>query len=90
VVWDEGGAEARRFGATTSGHAVLYSPDGRLLFRGGLTGARGHAGDNANLDALAAVLDGAPSPHINVPVFGCPLFELPSTTEGACNVCKQG
>src|SRR5581483_6059305 len=36
---DEDGAEARLFGAATSGHAVLYGPNGRLLFRGGITGS---------------------------------------------------
>jgi hypothetical protein len=41
AVRDDDGVEAVRFRATTSGAAVLYDARGRLLFRGGLTSARG-------------------------------------------------
>jgi hypothetical protein len=71
VMSDEDGAEARLFGALVSGSTLLYAPDGRRLFSGGVTPARGHAGDNAGLDALASFLtrDGSGIPH--TPVFGC-------------------
>src|SRR5712671_7486906 len=58
VRWDDDGAEARRFHAKTSGCTVMYDPNGRLLFSGGITDARGHAGDNAGRDAVAALLLG--------------------------------
>jgi hypothetical protein len=75
-VWaDPGGAEARRFRAATSGLALLYDGDGRLRFRGGITPARGHAGDNTGREALRTLLlEGGPGPT-ETPVFGCPLFE---------------
>jgi hypothetical protein len=41
---DFGGALARAFKATTSGHVVLYDEVGRLKFSGGLTPSRGATG----------------------------------------------
>jgi hypothetical protein len=75
VADDEAGGEAARFGAATSGQAVLYDPAGRLVFRGGITPARGHSGDNAGRGAILAIVNGSAGqgePH-EAPVFGCPL-----------------
>jgi hypothetical protein len=49
---DEAGREAERLGAETSGQTLLYDTDGELLFQGGLTAGRGHAGDNPGSDAV--------------------------------------
>jgi hypothetical protein len=69
---DEGGAEARRFGAYTSGQTLLYEPSGRLVFDGGITGARGHAGDNAGRETVRQLLRGRePAGGASAPVFGC-------------------
>jgi hypothetical protein len=57
VVFDPDGVEARRFGAETSGHTLLFGAHGRLLFRGGITASRGHAGDNAGKSAIVALLN---------------------------------
>ena len=67
------GKEARRFGATVSGHVVIYEPAGRLLFQGGITGARGHEGENpGRSQARSAIMellaDG------KSPTFGCDLL----------------
>jgi hypothetical protein len=82
-VWDDAGREARRFGATTSGLVLLYGRSGRLAFRGGITGSRGHEGDNYGLDALRTALGEEPAVRTfatsdqNRPargrVFGCSL-----------------
>lgn len=74
VVNDVGGVEARRFGAQTSGYSSLYSPDGQLLFSGGITSSRGHEGDNAGEDALIQAVSGLQPAQSQSPVFGCPLF----------------
>jgi hypothetical protein len=82
-IWDDDGREARRFGARTSGFAVLYDAKGDLLFRGGVTGSRGHEGDNLGIDQLRASLEtGRPAPRSSL-VFGCALAgsELPQTGE---------
>lgn len=73
VVSDAEGAEARRFGAETSGHTLLFAPDGRLLFSGGITPARGHAGDNAGADAIASLIRTGTSKRVGTLVFGCSL-----------------
>lgn len=71
---DDGMAEARRFGAGTSGQTLLFDRSGELLFQGGITGSRGHSGDNPGRSAVVALLDENPAPGIRTPVFGCPLF----------------
>jgi hypothetical protein len=73
VLRDTDGRLAQRFGVRTSGQALVYAPDGRLLFAGGITASRGHAGDNAGVDAILALLS-QPAPDVpSTPVFGCPL-----------------
>jgi hypothetical protein len=56
VTFDEDGADAARFGARTSGHAVLYDSAGSLRYSGGITPARGHEGWSAGQQVLAAAL----------------------------------
>jgi hypothetical protein len=73
VIADLDGVEARLFGAVTSGQSFLYGPSGRLLFKGGITAARGHAGANAGADAMLTLLDGLTTPRRTTPVFGCSL-----------------
>ncbi len=83
VVRDDEGIEARRFGAETSGQVLLYAADGRLLFSGGATGARGHAGDNLGRAAILAHLSGLPQPRPTTDVFWCSLFGAADASEGA-------
>jgi len=67
------GAIARRFGVCTSGHVLVYATDGRLLFQGGITDSRGHAGDNPGEDSVVrAILEGA-TKLVSTPVYGCSL-----------------
>jgi len=66
---DEGGREARYFGAATSGQVVHYDADGRLLYSGGLPRAAGpDAGRRAPLTRLVVDGDSRDAP------VGCPLF----------------
>ena len=76
VVRDDDGAEARRFGVETSGQTLAYDANGALMFSGGITGSRGHAGDNAGADALTALLTTGAAERRAASVFGCPLFEV--------------
>jgi hypothetical protein len=79
------GREAALFGAATSGQTVVYDGNGRLLFSGGITGARGHWGDNAGLSAVVAMMNrpasGVPS---KAAVYGCPLFAKSSGRSSTC------
>ncbi|HYE66176.1 MAG TPA: hypothetical protein VD966_11365, partial [Pyrinomonadaceae bacterium] len=79
VLLDEGGHEARRFHAATSGQTVLYDTAGRLLFSGGITGSRGHSGDNAGRSAIVSLLNTGAAQREETFVFGCPLFNDAST-----------
>jgi hypothetical protein len=87
VVRDDSGREASRFGAATSGQTFLFDADGALLFSGGITSARGHAGDNAGRAELVSLLNRGQSPRARTldsgqphrdatSVFGCPLFGI--------------
>ena len=68
------GTEARGFGARVSGQVLAYDRGGRLQFSGGITGSRGHEGDNAGRGALEAFLAGRPHPATTF-AFGCLLFD---------------
>lgn len=83
---DENGVEARRFGAATSGHAVLYDPELLLRYSGGLTASRGHEGDSIGLLAVSSLLRGESSPTHSAPVFGCSLLD---STCNARQPCKE-
>jgi hypothetical protein len=74
VVRDQGGRETRRFGVTGSGHTLLYSPTGRLLFSGGITASRGHEGDNIGLSAVESFILHGHASFSRTPVFGCSLL----------------
>ena len=78
VIADTDGIEARRFSAATSGQTVLYDEDGRLLFSGGITGARGHAGDNPGRSTVVSLLTAGGAEQARSPVFGCSLVDSPS------------
>lgn len=83
VLDDEGGALAARFGVRTSGHALLYGPDGALRFSGGITTDRGHAGDNAGLDAATRLVSAPDAgPPATYPVFGCSILPTEPTPDG--------
>jgi len=71
---DPDGAQAHLFGAETSGDVVVFNPRGQLLFNGGITSGRGHAGDNAGESAVASILAGKKTPTRETPVYGCSLF----------------
>lgn len=74
VVRDDDGREAMRFGAATSGQTMLYDASGKLLFSGGITAARCHAGDNEGRTAVVSLLDQLETQHRTTNVFGCSLF----------------
>jgi hypothetical protein len=81
------GAEALRFRSETSGQVALYSAGGRLLFSGGITGSRGHFGDNDGRTAIESLLAGGKAARTETPVFGCPLQKDSSgnQSEEFCN-----
>ena len=67
---------ARQFGVQTSGHTLVYGPDGSLLFSGGITGSRGHLGDNRSFAAVSRIITNhsIQLARTTAPVFGCELL----------------
>lgn len=81
VLRDDDGKEATIFHAATSGQTMLYSADGRLLFSGGITGSRGHMGDNDGYEAILSLIGQGEAEKTKTKVFGCPLHDSsPSLT----------
>jgi hypothetical protein len=87
VLLDPDGVEARRFGAETSGHTQLFGTDGRLLFSGGITASRGHAGDNAGETAIVALVNNQTPARTETLVFGCALANRGET--GLTTLCLR-
>lgn len=81
IVSDPGGVEASRFNAETSGETFLYSDRGELLFQGGITAARGHAGDNDGRSAIESSLEDAAPACRQTPVFGCSIAASPDQNQ---------
>jgi hypothetical protein len=73
VLSDSDGVAASRLGAETSGHTFLFAANGQLVFNGGITESRGHAGDNAGKNAIVSLLNDAPAQRKQTFVFGCAL-----------------
>ncbi len=71
---DIDGALARKFGAETSGYILLYDPRGQILFKGGITDSRGHAGDNAGESVVVSLVNGQNTSLKQTPVYGCSLL----------------
>ncbi len=73
VITDDAAREAALFGAKTSGQALLYDANARLIFSGGITASRGHSGDSVGRRAVLASLQRGPVLAGSAPVFGCAL-----------------
>ena len=87
---DPRGLIGQKFGAQTSGYVLLYNPAGQLLFSGGITGSRGHAGDNAGEDAIIALVNGQNTGLTHTSVFGCSLLNEPlACTSNECTYSTQ-
>jgi len=77
AVWrDQGGVEAARFAARTSGQVLLYERSGRLAFSGGITPIRGHLGDSAGQERIVSLVTTGKADAATSRVFGCALGPL--------------
>lgn len=70
---DVDGIEAERFGAHVSGQVVLYDAAGVLRFAGGVTGSRGHVGDNLGRQRVLSVIETQTVDAPTTYVYGCEL-----------------
>ena len=70
---DVEGRWSARFGATTSGEVHAYADPETPRFHGGITGSRGHVGDNEGARRLQHILQNKAAAATRAPVFGCAL-----------------
>lgn len=84
---DEAGTLAKRFQAKCSGVVYVYGPLKRLRYFGGVTGSRGHVGENiGQLEVQTLLTPEKNQEHLiqrnptTCSVFGCPLFPPASAT----------
>lgn len=73
VLIDNDDVESQRFGAKASGQTLLFDRNGKCIFSGGITAARGEVGANVGVDALRQYLAGGRASICKTPVFGCSL-----------------
>jgi hypothetical protein len=78
VLGDLSGRETNLFHPAVSGETLVYDAEGKLIFHGGITSARGHVGDNPGRSALQSYLSAGVAPLSRTPVFGCRLFGKPA------------
>jgi hypothetical protein len=81
VFRDQAGVEAARFAGHTSGFTVVYDGDGRRLFAGGLTSARGHEGESFGGLRIVSLLQTGAADRADAPTFGCALADASSVRE---------
>lgn len=74
LVKDIDGLITRQFGTFTSGQTLLYDSTGALLFKGGITPARGHEGDNVGKEAVLSILGKNTNDTEESLVFGCSIL----------------
>ena len=87
LIADPGSLIAQSFGAMTSGHTLVYSPDGSLVYSGGLTPTRAHTGPNTGSSTLTSLFNGDQPIAQLAPVYGCPL--CPNASDTACFTKKD-
>jgi hypothetical protein len=72
ILSDADGEVARRVGLTNSAQALLFSPNGNLLYNGTITGQPDRLG-NPGEEMVVEIIHGSNSMSINVPPHGCSL-----------------
>jgi hypothetical protein len=75
VLIDRNGILARKFGALTSGQVLVFDGTGHRVFAGGITGSRGHTGENRGRNLVLELARGETVDSAQTPVFGCALFD---------------
>lgn len=87
IAFDDCGRTANKYGARSSGQVLLYSPQGELVFSGGLTNARGQFGESGAELAIQEIISRKSTTTVGQsffrhPVFGCALLNSPCRVDG--------
>ncbi len=70
---DDDNEEAKKFMTNTSGEVLLFKSNGTLVYHGGITGSRGHEGDNKGKTLISNYLKTGRMPGEEGQAFGCSL-----------------
>jgi hypothetical protein len=72
---DNDGVESKLFNSKTSGQTFLFSPEGSMIFSGGITESRGHEGESIGEDIILQYVNNRESikNKLTAFVFGCSL-----------------
>jgi hypothetical protein len=89
LVRDPGGVETELFGARVSGTVLLFDPAGKRLYAGGVTMARGHAGDNVGLQAVTELLVDHHADVAPIPPLGCEMVRETRQPTSATPISNQ-
>lgn len=89
ILTDRNGEIARRLGITKSGELKLFSPNGKLLYDGGIAGGLGTVGAGLGEETVEDIINGSNFQTISVPSFGCSLFGEPGCDNGAVTVARN-
>ena len=81
--------EGQIFNAITSGQSALYSPEGLLLFSGGITAGRGHYGDNPGKTTVINAIRTSNTTFKETLTYGCPIVESNHHQKGADSLCQM-
>ena len=73
MILDEKAREAIQFSAQTSGQVFFFNEKAQLIFKGGLTPARGHRGDSFGREVILSYIKNPLMTKSEAPVFGCSL-----------------
>lgn len=83
ILIDTNGLLARRLGMAVSGQLHIYSPNGKLLYNGGITRGSGEIGDNLGEQSVMEIIHGSLARSESYPAYGCSLFDTPFKLEQA-------
>lgn len=95
LVVDVDGAKAGVYRIVTSGQVLLYDVNENLVFSGGITGARGHVGENVGESMIDEIVSNPDTPvakSLSAPVFGCRILKDGTqmcTTDNRAAAAKQ-
>jgi hypothetical protein len=79
---DPNGQIAARFASATSGQVFLFDREGRRIFSGGITGGRGHEGENRGRALVIALASGELCDGNATAVYGCARHDPVARTDG--------
>jgi hypothetical protein len=87
ILTDRNGEIAKRLGITKSGQVKLFSPNGKLLYDGGIVGGVG--GGSASEESIVEIINGSIFKPVITSSFGRKLFDEPRVETVALEIAHN-